>query len=245
MSSVGHGARLAILLIWVWPVVSVAKPYREAPRQGDHLTVWGWSKDERQFAYETWANGGGSPLDCYDEAVLTFLDTRTDHPAPGGVIRSVTRPGADPDHCVNPDVRATLSARRSALLRSHGVTAHASRALAFRVAADGRTGAVALPSGHLLHATFSGRAIDPEVVAAHPDRPAFAYHLVLSLDGRVVRTIDAGPWPSALGTGLADARVFISPSGRTAALCLPVSYMAHHGVWARWDCHGLSLSRAP
>ena len=233
------------LLLAAWPASAEPPPYYEKPRQGDGLTFWGWSPDGRRFAYETWADGGGLPLDCYDEATLTVRDADRDRPVADGVLRSVTKPGVDRDHCVNPDVRATLASQRPAALGRHQVVARAARPLGFDVAAGGNRGSLTLPSGHVLRADLAGHAVDAGVVAAHPDRPACSYRLTLAVDGAVVRTVDAGPWPGALRTALDDARVFVAPSARFAAICLPVSYAAHHGVWAHWDCHGAPLTRTP
>lgn len=217
-----------------------AGPYYEKPRMGDALTFWGWSADGRQFAYETWTNGGGEPLDCHDEAVLTIYDAVKDRATMGGVVRSTSV--GNSDRCTNPDVRATMNRDRAAHLRRHHVTERFAGPLRFQVASGGGSGTLALSGTTVLQARLSIRDGNRRDVMANSSRPGMSYRLSVVVGAGQKRVIAEGPRRGALSLSLDGALVFVGPTEHFAALCLPVNYSVYHGTWTHWDCHSVPLA---
>ncbi|MCY1009092.1 hypothetical protein OV079_26725 [Nannocystis pusilla] len=182
------------------------------PRQQiDHLTVWGWSRDGRYFAFETFDAGPGAAT-CEGAARLFVVDTDSDVLVPDGYVE-VRPKSPDAEPCDPPDLRAALAPRRTALLQAHGIeVGHLLAPTEPQGVAAPRPGAkayaIALPSGQTATATLEVLGGDRE--RAHEGKGA-AFKLDLVRDGQAPLQLEPG----------VRRRPYVWNTTSTAASCSP------------------------
>lgn len=214
------------------------------PRQQiDHLTVWGWSRDGRYFAFETFDTGPGAAT-CEGAARLFVVDTDSDTLVPDGYVEVRPRsPDAEP--CDPPDLRAALAPRRAALLQKHGIeVGHLLAPTEPQGAAAPRPGTkaytIALPSGKTATATLEVLGGDRE--HAYEGKGA-AFKLELAKDGQTPLQVEPGVrrrpyvWNYDLDRGL----VFTSPDGSHMAVMTATTELSFEGDRTSWMTNAFRL----
>ncbi|PCC69040.1 hypothetical protein SAMN02745121_05627 [Nannocystis exedens] len=214
------------------------------PRQQiDHLTVWGWSRDGRYFAFETFDAGPGAAT-CEGAARLFVVDADSDTLVPGGYVE-VRPKSPDAEPCDPPDLRAALAPRRTALLQAHGIElGHLLAPTEPQQAAATRPGtrayAILLPSGKTAVATLEVLGGDRE--RAHEGKGA-AFKLDLTLDGQAPLPLEPGLrrrpyiWNYDLDRGL----VFTSPDGTHMAVMTATTELSFEGDRTSWMTNAFRL----
>lgn len=205
------------------------------PRQQvDALTFWGWSKDGRYFAYETFDRGPGGAV-CEGAVRLFVVDADSDVLVPGGYLeRRPDSPDAQP--CTPPDLQAAIAPQRAALLQQHGIEVGHLLAPAEPAAkpssANTKAHAIPLPSGRTATATLE--VLDGDRERAHEAQSAFK--LDLALDGKPSVNLSPGQlrrpyiWNYDLDRGL----VFTSPDASHMAILIATTEMSFEGDRTSW-----------
>lgn len=212
-----------------------AAPYVRAGdrhQQRDDLTVWGWSRDGRRFAYETFDAGPGAAT-CEGLVRLLIVDADTGTLAPDGLHElRPTHPDQEP--CDPPDLRAAMAAARPAILQRHGIDVGHLLPPAEPLAAPApRPGvsahAILLPSGTTATATL-------EVLNGGDRERAFqgegaAFKLELAVPGQPPLVLESGgsPHPYLWNFDLDRGLVFVSPDGTHLALLIATTQVSFEG----------------
>ncbi|WAS95944.1 DUF2259 domain-containing protein [Nannocystis punicea] len=208
----------------------------EPRQQIDHLTVWGWSRDGRYFAFETFDAGPGAAT-CEGAARLFVVDSDSDTLVPGGYVE-VRPKSPDAEPCDPPDLRAALAPRRTALLQSHGIElGYLLAPTEPQEAAAPRPGtrayAILLPSGKTAFAWLEVLGGDRE--KAHEGKGS-AFQLDLNLKGYATLRLEPGVrkrpyiWNYDLDRGL----VFTSPDGTHMAIMTATTELSFEGDRTSW-----------
>ncbi|MDC0720999.1 DUF2259 domain-containing protein [Nannocystis bainbridge] len=217
------------------------------PRQQiDRLTVWGWSRDGRYFAFETFDAGPGAAT-CEGAARLFVVDADSDTFVPDGVVE--VRPNSpDAQPCDPPDLRAALAPKRTALLQKHGIeVGHLLAPTEPKPAAAARPGAktysIALPPAREALATIEVLGGDRE--HAHEGKGA-AFKLALELADHTALQLEPGVrrrpyiWNYDLDRGL----VFTSPDGTHMAVLTATTELSFEGDRTSWMTNAFRLPPA-
>lgn len=214
-------------------------PYQRAGdprRQDDALTFWGWSRDGRYFAYETFDRGPGAAT-CEGAVRLFVVDADADVLVPGGYVeRRPDHPDQEP--CTPPDLRAAIAPQRAALLQEHGievghVLAPAEPAAVPAPAPGLKAYAVPLPSGRTATATIQVIGGDRERAF---EAQGSAFRLDLAVGGQPALTLSPGLrrrpyiWDYDLDRGL----VFTSPDGSHMAILTATTEISFEGDRTSW-----------
>ncbi|MCY1059832.1 hypothetical protein [Nannocystis sp. SCPEA4] len=218
---------------------ALGAPYERPgdPRQQiDQLTVWGWSRDGRYFAFETFDAGPGAAT-CEGAARLFVVDTDSNILVEGGYVE-VRHKSPDSQPCDPPDLRAALAPRRTALLEKYAIEpgyllppAEPQEAAAPRPGV--KAYAILLPSGHSATATLEVLGGDRE--RAHEGRGA-AFKLDLALPNHATVQLEPGVrlrpyiWNYDLDRGL----VFTSPDGTHMAIMTATTEISFEGDRTSW-----------
>ncbi|MBZ5711070.1 DUF2259 domain-containing protein [Nannocystis pusilla] len=218
---------------------TLGAPYERAgdPRQQiDQLTVWGWSRDGRYFAFETFDAGPGAAL-CEGAARLFVVDTDSNILVDGGYVE-VRHNSPDSQPCDPPDLRAALAPRRTALLERYAIEpGYLLTPAEPQEAAAPRPGvkayAILLPSGQTATATLEVLGGDRE--RAYEGKGA-AFKLDLTLPDHTTVQIEPGVrlrpyiWNYDLDRGL----VFTSPDGSHMAIMTATTELSFEGDRTSW-----------
>lgn len=213
---------------------TLGAPYERAGdrrQQRDALTVWGWSRDGRRFAYETFDAGPGAAT-CEGTVRLLVIDADTGALAPDG-LHELRPAHPDQEPCEPPDLRAAMAARRPAILERHGIDVGHLLAPAEPLAAPApRPGASAhailLPSGTTATATLEVLHGDRER-AFHGEGAAFKLELAVPGQPPLVLESGSSPHPYLWNFDLDRGLVFVSPDGTHLALLLATTQVSFEG----------------
>ena len=218
---------------------TLGAPYERPgdPRQQiDRLTVWGWSRDGRYFAFETFDAGPGAAT-CEGTARLFVVDADSDTLVDGGYVE-VRPKNPDAEPCDPPDLRAALAPRRTALLARHGIElGHLLAPTEPQEAPAPRPGvkayAILLPSGHTATATLE--VLDGDRERAHEAKGS-GFKLDLALPDHPTLHVEPGVrrrpyiWNFDLDRGL----VFTSPDGTHMAIMTATTELSFEGDRTSW-----------
>lgn len=228
----------------------LGEPFERAgdvAKQVDALTVWGWSKDGRYFAFETNYGGPGATT-CEGELDLFIVDADTDTFAEGGRL-TIKHKNPEAARCDPPDLKAAMAAQRPDILKKYDIEpGHLTAPVEF-VAAGGEPPALkrytlALPAGGSataeLTVLFGGR----DAVLDKNNKPqGAAFRLTLQRDKEEPVTLEKGErrrpfvWDYDLGKGLA----FFSPDRKHAAVLTATIQLSFEGDRTSYMASGFRL----
>jgi hypothetical protein len=224
----------------------LGKPFHrpgDRAEQLDALTVWGWSKDGRYFAFETAFAGPGAAT-CEGEVDLYIVDADTDSFPPDGHLE-IRPKHADVEPCDPPDLQAAMDAQRPLLLRKYGIEpGHLLPPVEPVAAGEPRPGVerhkLPLPSGGTglaeLEVLHGGRD------HAHEGKGA-AFKLSVTVGEAPPLLIEPGQlrrpyiWDYDFGRGLA----FYSPDRSHAALLTATIQISFEGDRTSYHANGIVL----
>lgn len=205
--------------------------YRPGDRaqQVDAFTFWGWSKDGRYFAYETYDHGPGAAT-CEGEVDLFVVDADTDTFVKDGHLEfKPAHPDKEP--CDPPDLHAAMDAVRPALLKKYGIDpGHLCAPIQPKLLGDapphGKRYALPLPSGKTAAATLE--VLHGGRDTAHEGKGA-AFKLSVAVGDAPPLLIEPGQrrrpyvWDYDLGP------LFLSPDGSHAAFVINTIRLSFEG----------------